>query len=199
MLPSLLASVITGLHHLARRRGQSEGEYVVPVSTSDRTAQEKWEKLFFNHLSFMIFRADMDLAGDRARLVAGLRDQVLHNMKTGLPKDFASASMLARIAPLPLMRLLARIPMRGSFGTAYFTCIQESSFARESFLGCEVENLVHMPHVPPPPGFGVFLNGYGGRMNLVLSHLEGTFTREESDALLADIRGQLGDAQPAQL
>ena len=193
LLPSMVASLVGSLHRLAKNRRSIGGHYVIPVSVVDRTPAQKWEKLFFNHISFIIFQVAPEVAGDRERLVTTLRDQLYEQMKNGLPDDLYHASMLTRIVPLDLLRCMARIPMRGKVGTSYFACLRESAYERSTFMGRTVANLIHTPHVPPPPGVGVFLNGYGDRMNLVLSHLEGIFAPGEARTLIADIRRQLLD------
>ncbi|MBS3762111.1 MAG: hypothetical protein KGZ25_02285, partial [Planctomycetes bacterium] len=191
LLPSLLAGVVRALDRLARKRGRPEGHYVIPVSVVNRTPQEKWEKLFFNHVSFIIFQIPVDLARERSGLIEFLRDRLYDHMKSGTPDDFYHASMLTRIVPLPLMRMLAKIPMRGQIGTSYFACLKESGYTSSEFMGFEVENLIHTPHVPPPPGIGVFLNQFRGHLNLVLSHLEGIFSPDEATELTEQMRSEL--------
>lgn len=191
LLPSLVASVISGLHAVAENRSLVGDHYVVPVSVVDRTPAQKWEKLFFNHISFIIFRVPVAAADDRERVVSILRDQLFEYIANDLPDHFYHASMLTRIVPLELMRYLAKIPMRGKVATSYFACLRESAYEPDSFLGHEVDNMIHMPHVPPPPGLGVFMNGYDDRMNIILSHLEGVLGPTESDGLLSTVRREL--------
>lgn len=193
LLPSMVASVIGGLHRVAERRPLVGDRYVIPVSVVDRTPAEKWEKLLFNHISFIIFRVPVETANSRLDLVPMLRDQLFEQMEKDLPEHIYHASMLTRIVPLELMRCLAKIPMRGKVATSYFACLRESAYEPDSFLGHKVENMIHMPHVPPPPGLGVFVNGYGGRMNLVLSHLDGVLRCGEPAQLISSVRrGLLG-------
>lgn len=193
LLPSLLAGVVMAMDRLARQRRCAEGHYVIPVSVVDHTPQEVWEKLFFNHVSFLLFQVPVELAQDRSSLIDFFRSRLYEHIKNGTSEDIYHASMLTRIVPLPFMRLLAKIPMGGQIGTSYFACLKESAYTSSEFMGVEVENLIHTPHVPPPPGIGVFLNRFRGRFNLVLSHLEGVFSSEEAEELIAKIRSSFLD------
>jgi hypothetical protein len=46
-----------------------------------------------------------------------------------------------------------------------------------------VENLLHTPRVSTPPGLGIFLNEYAGRINVAVASVEGLLTEAESDGL----------------
>lgn len=201
ILPSLLARVLLPLHRLIQRRVASTGHYVVPVSIVRRQPEAKWETLFFNHLSFIVFQVPVEAVGDDIKaLSALLRDQLYEQMKAGVAEDIEHASMLTRIAPLPMMRQFARIPMKGRVASSYFACLKGTGFESVEFMGVGVENLIHTPHVPPEPGVGVFLNFFNDRLNLVLSRVAGVLDDAEAaewveqmkDGLLA--MGQ-GDAK----
>ena len=191
ILPAFLARVVRAIHKVVHGRGFSEGHYVIPVSINSRRPEEKWQKLLFNHLSFLIFQIPVDAVEKRQDLTAMIREQLYEQMKDGVPEDVSYASMLTRIAPLGLMRQFAKIPMKGRVATNYFACLKESGFTSDRFLGVEVENLIHTPHVPPRPGLGIFMNFYQDRLNLVISHLDGLLNEEEIKSLTADLKKQL--------
>ena len=191
VLPSLLARALRAVHRLAARRGRAVDHYVVPVSVVRRNPDAVWEDLFFNQMSFVIFQVPVRLAETGDELVACLRDQLYEQVKSGLPEDFYHASMLTRIAPLALMRLVAKLPAAGKVGTIVFACLKESGYSLPEFMGLPVDNLFHTPHVPPPPGVGIFLNQFRGRLNLVLSHLDGILPGDDAAQLTSDVRESL--------
>ncbi len=190
-LPSLLAYVMEPLHNLIEHRGCGDTNYVVPVSVVRRTPDEIWEKLFFNHISFVFFQIPVGLAAFRDELTRNLQNQLYSQIKENLPDDIYHAGMLTRIAPLPVMRLLSKIPVKGKVATNYFACLKESGFSSSSFLDAGVKNLIHTPHVPVPPGLGLFFNFFQNRLNLVISHLEGLIPEEEARALADKIKEKL--------
>ncbi len=194
LLPSVLARVLGPLHGLMRERGCRCDNYVIPVSVVRRAPDEVWEKLFFNHLSFLFFKTSASDVESGTGLVRNLQEQLFESIRSGVPEDIYHASMLTRIAPLPMMRLIARIPVKGRVATCCFACLKESGFRSERFLGAEIENLVHTPHVPAPPGLGISLNFFSDRMNLVLSHIDGLLRDGEAGRLTTGMKeALLGD------
>jgi hypothetical protein len=179
----VLAAVVQALHPLfSARQTRAPGDalptdYVVPVSVDMRPLRGSEALVFFNHLSFVLFRIPIALAENRALLAARIRDQMIGQVKAGLPQDIADASDLLRILPLPLLSQVARLPMRGEFGS--FSFAQLASAAPPEPWRGRVRNLFHMPRIPVPPGFGVVANQFGGRLNIVLSAHEAVLTRTQ--------------------
>jgi hypothetical protein len=48
-----------------------------------------------------------------------------------------------------------------------------------------------MPRVPVPPGLGFFSNYFSGRLNLVISHLDGLISDEEALTLENSLKEKL--------
>ncbi len=196
-LPSLLACVLKELHDFSKEHAAGRSNYIVPVSLARRKPSEEWEKLFFNHFSFMFFQAPVELVESGHGLAPDLQKQLYEQLKAGTPEDLYHASMLTRIVPLPVMRLICGLPVKKYVASCYFACLKESGFRSEQFLGAGVENLFHMPHVPVPPGRGVFFNFFRDRLNLVVSHIEGLMSGGEAGLLARGIRNQLLDDETA--
>ncbi len=191
LIPALLARVLQPLHSIFSQRGEARGNYVIPVSINQRLPHESWRKLFFNHLSFIFFCLTAEeLEGD-ADITEKIRQQLYEQMKRRIPENIYHASMLTRIAPLALMRRLAKIPLGGKVATCYFACLKESGLGCRQFLGSQVNNLFHTPHVPIPPGLGVFLNFFDGKLNLTLSHAAGILSEDEVSLLKNELYSRL--------
>jgi hypothetical protein len=187
----VLAAVLQALHPFFCSRQPTTDDtaatdYVVPVSVDMRPLRGADTLVFFNHLSFVLFRLPMALVQDRALLAARIRDQMVGQVKAGLPQDVADASTLLRILPLPVLSRLARLPMRGEFGS--FSFAQLASAAPPQPWRGRVTNLFHMPRIPVPPGFGVVANQFEGRLNLVLSAHEAIVTPTELAGIAEGLR-----------
>ena len=54
-----------------------------------------------------------------------------------------------------------------------------------------MENIIHMPRIPVPPGLGFFSSMYGNRLNLVISCLAGLLDDAQLTGLATAIRQRL--------
>lgn len=192
--PFFLAAVTSGLHNLFRARAVSGESYLVPVSTDLGPGRGKERELFFNHSSYLFYQVPASLGGDPEALTALFKEQMYDQIKSGFPRDLAEATLLSRIAPLPLMGRLMRLPFGGRLASFVFSHLGDSSFSSKEFMGCRVEDVLHLPRVPAPPGLGVFGCRYDGRLTLTIACLEGLLEQGELDRLEADIRRLLGVA-----
>ncbi len=138
---------------------------------------------------FLFFQIPVtSLAASDQSLALEIRRQLYEQTKNQTAEDIYHAAMLTRIAPLPLMHWLTKIPMQGKTGSFYFSCLKESSFTRSSFFGVEVDNLLHTPHIPIPPGIGVTMNLFKQKLNLTLAFAEGLLTLSEENRLIESLR-----------
>jgi len=76
--------------------------------------------------------------------------------------------------------------------TFAFSHLGKSSYQHPMFMNRKVTELFHMPRVPVPPGLGFFSNYYNGRLNLVISYLDGLFREDEVQMLDQRIRAGFG-------
>jgi hypothetical protein len=88
------------------------------------------------------------------------------------------------------------LPMRGRIASFAFSHLGKSSYQSDEFMGSTIENIFHMPRVPAQPGLGFFSSLHDGRLNLVISRLDGLLSDEEVERLEAGIRLGLGAAEP---
>jgi len=188
----VLAAVLQALHPLFRTREAQAAvpatEYVVPVSVDMRPLRCADALVFFNHLSFALFRLPVALAEDRAGLCARVREQMVGQLKAGLPQDIANASDLLRILPLPVLSRVARFPMGGELGSFSFAGLASATPHEPGVLRGRLRNLFHMPRIPVPPGFGVVANQFAGRLNIVLSAHEEIVSEAELAAAADRLR-----------
>ena len=167
LMPYLLAHGIQALHRAFLKKGINIPDYVIPISLDMRRPGTLKEKLFFNHVSFLFLSIRTSDIGDRKLLIQSIRGQMYDQAKSRWRENFSEASMLLRIAPLGLLSRVARLPLKGEFGSLAFSQITETAYSSADFLGNRVLDLVHSPRVPVPPGFGFFFNSFAGRLNAI--------------------------------
>jgi hypothetical protein len=92
---------------------------------------------------------------------------------------------------------LLHLPMKGKMATFAFSHLGKSSYEHPKFMGKGIENMFHMPRVPVPPGLGFFSNYYNGRLNLVISYLDGLLSDDDVRLLDDGIRRRFSASSAA--
>ena len=191
-MPYLLSVVIQVVHGLFKERGIEANNYLVPVTVDMRTGADTRQELFMNHVSYMFFKVPSEETADLKGILKAVKGQMYEQVKAGLPKDLSAASGLLRIAPLAFLSKVFRLPLGGKGGSFFFSYLGNGRGRFSECMGSKIINLFHTPRVPVPPGLGCFFNFFDGRLNLVITYLEGLLTEEEVLLLENNIRERLG-------
>jgi len=194
-MPYLLSVVIQTVHELFRSRARTTSSYLIPVSIDMRPGKDAMQELFFNHVSYLFFQTQANGTDNLKGLINSVKQQMYEQVKAGFPADLAEASLLTRIAPLPVLGKLLHLPLKGKMATFIFSYLGKNSQQPPEFMGIEIKNIFHMPRVPVPPGLGFFCNYFNGQLNLVISYLEGLVQNEEINMLEAGLRKRFGAGQ----
>jgi len=182
-MPFLLALAVQSVDRLFAARGKTPAHFLIPVSIDRRAADADSQSLFFNHISFLYFvipRRDFE---SMEALVQSITRQMYEQIKDGLPGDFEQTMLLMRILPVGVLASLSQRLFAGNFGTFAFSCLGETACKAREFLGNRILNLLHTPRVSTPPGLGIFLNEFEGRINVTVASLEGLLSTDESTGL----------------
>ncbi|MFA5845480.1 MAG: hypothetical protein WC855_01135 [Thermodesulfovibrionales bacterium] len=194
-MPYLLSVVIQTVHELFRSRARTTSSYLIPVSIDMRPGKDAIQELFFNHVSYLFFQAQANGTDNLKGLINSVKQQMYEQVKADFPADLAEASLLTRIAPLPVLGKLLHLPLKGKMATFVFSYLGKNSQQPPEFMGIGIKNIFHMPRVPVPPGLGFFCNYFNGQLNLVISYLEGLVQNEEINMLEAGLRKRFGAGQ----
>jgi hypothetical protein len=190
--PFFLAVIIQAMHELFASRPVPGSCYLIPATVDLRPGKDTLQELFFNYVSYLFYQIPVEQCTDMKGLVTLLKQQMYDQVKSGLPRDLAEASLLTRILPLPVLGKLLHAPMNGRVATFAFSHLGKSSYQSDNFMESSIENIFHMPRVPAQPGIGFFSSLYNNRLNLVISYLDGIVTDEELENLEIGIRSKFG-------
>jgi len=190
--PYLLAVIVQSMHELFTAKQETGSSYLIPVTMDLRPGRDPLQEIFFNYVSYLFYQIPVHEADDRKGLIALLKQQMYDQVKSGFPRDLAEASLLTRIAPLPVLGKLLHLPMKGKMATFAFSHLGKSSYQHPQFMDTKVANIFHMPRVPVPPGLGFFSNYCNNKLNLVISSLDGVLTSDDVLALDKGIRDRFG-------
>lgn len=192
LMPYALAASIYSMHKIFTDRVISSGDYVIPVSINMKKQEKEDKQVFFNNVSFFIFKIEADLAGNFSGLINSIKEQMYNQVKADLPGDICRASLLMRIAPLSLLGSLMKIYLKGQVASFSFSYLGEAVYTSYDFMGNKILNLFHMPRVPVPPGIGIFFQRSNERMNVILSYLDGMLKNSEAEEILSLLKSRLG-------
>lgn len=190
-MPFVLSTVLKRINELFLKQGCEGNDYITSVSVDDRNAREVMSEPFFNHLSFLFFRTDAKQADNFRRILGSIKKQLYQQTKNRFSANLAEASFLMRILPRSILSKIIKLYFRGTESSLSFSFTGESIYNRESFMGCEVENIFHMPRVPIPPGLGVFVNQFQGKLNLVFSYVSGALCEEYVNEFMTELKHDL--------
>jgi hypothetical protein len=190
--PYLLSVIVQSMRELFKSRQMTGASYLIPVTMDLRPGLDPLQEVFFNYVSYLFYQVPFLEIDDRKGLIALLKRQMYDQVKAGFPKDLVEASLLTRIAPLPVLGKLLHLPMKGKMATFVFSHLGKSSYRQPVFMEKEIVNMFHMPRVPAPPGLGFFSNNFNNRLNLVISYLDGLISDEDVRMLEEGMRDRFG-------
>ena len=192
LMPYALAASVCALHGIFTSRGISSGDYVIPVSIDTRKREEVNKDLFFNHVSFFIFKAEASVASDFQGLLKSIKEQMYTQVKSDLPGDICKASLLMRIAPASLLGRLLKLYFKGEVASFCFSYVGKTAYTSPYFMGNKITNIFHMPKTPVPPGIGIFFQQSNEKLNVILSYMDGMLSADEEEIILTSLKSRLG-------
>lgn len=192
MTPYLLGCATQAFNTVFEKKNRP-GDYVVSVNVDGRPAAGADDQVFFNHVSFLFFKFLRQDAEELSRLWKTAGEQLLENARHKRSADFAEMSLLMRILPVSILNRLMRKLCHGAEASFAFSYIAESGYEDTVFMELPVENVHHMPRVPPAPGVGLFFTSFQGRLNVVLSCLSGLLSPAESAEIMTTLDTVIND------
>jgi len=190
-----LAASARALHAVRTRRGAEPAAFLVPVP-QDLRRRGAPGPVFFNHVSFLFYRAEPEHLGSMKELVATLTRQMTEQIRDRMPYSFDTAMRMFQRLPLGLYARILRGPSRGRFATFFFSDTGESFRDRQSFLGARITDIAHLAPVAFPPGIALIWTTFQGRLNVVLSWVDGCLADDEVDSVEQTLRAELlGEAE----
>ena len=192
LMPYALAASVCALHGIFKGRGISSGDYVIPVSIDTRKQEEITKQMFFNHVSFFIFKAEASVVSDFQALLKSIKEQMYTQVRSDLPGDICKASLLMRIAPASLLGRLLKIYFKGEIASFCFSYVGRTAYTYPYFMGNKITNIFHMPRTPVPPGIGIFFQQSNEKLNVILSYLDGMLSADEEEIILTSLKSRLG-------
>jgi hypothetical protein len=192
LMPYTMALTVKILHGIFSGRGMEAGDYLIPVTMDTRAPGRAEEEVFFNHVSFLLFRIRPSEVDDFPVLLESIKGQMYDQVKAGLAQDICEASLLLRIVPPPIVSYLMRLYFKGEVASFCFSFVGETGEKLTHFMGQRVRRSYHMTRVPISPGLGVFFQQSQGGLNAYVSYAEGLLGDDEVGTIVRDLESRLG-------
>jgi hypothetical protein len=168
------------------------GNILIPINVDMRGAKFN-AKVFFNHLSFMIFKVESGL--EIKEYIDLLKKQFLDQTKNKIPHHFINASLLMRILPLKALAFFMNLQSKTKPSSFSFSYIGNQAFNLTHVQNIEVINLFHIPIVPVTPGVGVFFTRFNKKLNMIISGFDNTLSSKDGqdlqEKIISGLRGKV--------
>jgi hypothetical protein len=191
-MPYTLALTIQAFHAIFVSRGIETGNYVIPVTMDTRVPGSRPQAVFFNHVSLLLFQIQDREVDDFSTLLKSIKQQMYEQARMGLARDLLEASLLMRIAPLPMVSHLVKLYLKKEIASFCFSFLGETGHMPTRFMGRDVSRSYHMARVPVPPGLGVFFHHTHGRLSAHLSYLRSVLSEGEAETIMQALQSGLG-------
>jgi hypothetical protein len=183
---------IQAFHAIFVSRGIETGNYVIPVTMDTRVPGSRPQAVFFNHVSLLLFQIQDREVDDFSTLLKSIKQQMYEQARIGLARDLLEASLLMRIAPLPMVSHLVKLYLKKDIASFCFSFLGETGHMPTRFMGRDVSRSYHMARVPVPPGLGVFFHHTHGRLSAHLSYLRSVLSEGEAETIMQALQSGLG-------
>ena len=184
--PFLLAVTSYAIHDIIAPN--QDGNYSVPMPIDMRKTGSEFQKMLFNHLSFMFLDIKIKQHATLEDIICEVRNSIFYNIENELPEKLLKATRLTRIAPLPILKHFMKLPLDGKVASFAFANVGESPAQVTQILNNSIKNISHIPRIPTPPGLGVFFNRYDGKIQFTLTWDKNAIKKEIALAIIDKIK-----------
>ena len=175
--------------------------YCVPYAANLRR-RKALTPIFGNQVSFLFAQASRELVGrelvgSRQRLFAHLREQHKQAVRDGL--DHAMLPLMQAGSWLPLQkyaRIVRQSPQGRERSSFWFSFTGEMEPQPETIAGCAVQGMYQLSPVTTPPGLGLLVSQFGGRLTLSYSYASEVLDREWVERVATAMTAELLDVGP---
>ena len=193
LMPYALAKSLQVMHRIFQAGNNPGLTYIIPVPLDTRTGEDPENEIFFNHLSFFLFKIPASDADNFPLLLAKIKEQMYEQVKTGLPEAITNASFLLRIVSLKTVHFFLQWMSKKHFASFSFSSLG-NSYSNLKFMDQEVKNIFHLPRVPFPPGLGIFFNQFNDKLNITLSYSENLLSEEQAEQIINGLKATVNES-----
>ncbi len=192
LMPYCLAKTAQILHRIFEEKNIPGSFYLIPVPIDTRTQEQGQKAVFFNHFSFLIFKIDAEKIEDLGAVLTQIKTQMFAQVKNAIPEAITKASLLMRIACLPLANFFLKLMSKKYFASFAFSFLN-NAFQQEKLIEDQVVNIFHLPRTPKPPGVGIYFNQFQDRLNITLSYFDDFLSPGQVNYIMQSLEAMINE------
>lgn len=188
-MPFYAAVAARAIRLLHERRGWSSPEIHLQLPTQLRGRSR--ELIFGNHMGSLPLFLEAGALNSLEEAVAHVLEKYRETMKLGTPQASEALMTLSSYLPLGAFIPAVRLTNRGQICSLFHSHTGAFLPGRTEFGGAVVENVFTIPSVCAPPGLGIFVSDYAGRITVTVAWRGECLTEAEMKAVEEQICSDL--------
>ncbi|WP_395737197.1 hypothetical protein [Prosthecobacter sp.] len=175
------------LLHVKRGWDSPEIHLQLPIQLRGRSR----ELIFGNHMGSMPLFLNAAALGSVEQAVQHVLEKYREAMREERPQASEALMMLAAHLPLRSFIPMVRLTNRGQICSLFHSHTGTFLPGRSDFSGAPIHNICTIPSVCTPPGLGVFVSDFGGRITVTLAWRGDSLAEAEMEDLRQEIQRDL--------
>lgn len=188
--PLLLAASMHSFHDLLKRKGKINYNIYVPVPQNQRK-KGALGPVVGNQISYLFYRLFPYHLETMQRTVNSIGQQMIDQMRKGIPASFSIMMGLLRRLPLWLYSYIVKSPTKGVLASFFFSDTGKTLDNFTVFCGLPVSDAMHYPPNSNHPGFTVIFMGFQKKLQVIIAYTEATANEEDLSIFEASLRKNL--------
>lgn len=190
VMPYFLAVAMRAHAAVLEARGVRDGGLECAISAQNRK-RGALDPVWQNQVSQLFFSLDLRQTGSLTQAAVALQEQFAAMTRSGCDSAFLIMINWMRRLPPFLYRRFLRRTASGQITSFYHAHTGTFLAGTTDFCGGALLDGWHAPSVSQPPGTGIFLSEFRGRLTVSLCWRDGTLSAQERYLLLSRLREDL--------
>lgn len=167
--PVLLAATLRAFQQLLGPAPTQDQQFWVPIP-QDQRRKGVAGPVIANQVSFLFYRLRHTHLTDLQSAVNEISEQMISQMRAGIPKSYHIMMNLVRRMPIALYSHITKSPTRGALSSFFFSDTGNSLDDFTGFAGLPVADAVHYPPNAGIPGFTVIFMSVQNRLRAIVGY-----------------------------
>jgi len=188
--PFLLAATMRSFHKLLERKEVANHNIYVPIPHNQRK-KGVFGPIVSNQVSYLFYRLIPHQLEDMQRAVNSIDQQMIDQVREGIPASFSIMMGMLRRLPLWLYSQIIKSPTKGTLASFFFSDTGKTLDDFKCFCGLPVNDAIHYPPNSSHPGLTVIFMSFHKKLQVMIAYTEATVTEEDLSIFETALRENL--------